>query len=189
MKEKDKKSTVSWIMEFAGTHKNEYVLSIVTATCGVVCSIVPYVIVYLFVIDWRMALASLATLILGLVAYMGMMIDYEFDYQNTIDKTKILNDTAVEYINGIEVIKAFGRAKSSYERFVIAAKEGASCYVEWMRKCNVFFSIAMILAPATMLTVLPIGGMLYKGGSLSAVDFIMIIVLAVGVIAPIITVM
>ena len=147
------------------------------------------IVIYLFVIDWRMALASLATLVLGLIAYMGMMKDYESDYQNTIDKTKILNDTAVEYINGIEVIKAFGKAKSSYDRFVVAARDGAACYVEWMRKCNVFFSIAMVLAPATMLTVLPIGGLLYRGGSLTAVDFIMIIVLAVGVIAPIMTCM
>ena len=35
---------------------------------------------------------------------------YAESYQNTVDKTKILNDTAVEYINGIEVIKAFGKA-------------------------------------------------------------------------------
>lgn len=147
------------------------------------------VVTYLFILDWRMALASLTTLALALVAYMGMMIGYEESYQNTIDKTKILNDTAVEYINGIEVIKAFGKAKTSYDRFVVAAKDGAACFVEWMRSCNVYHSIAMVLAPATMLTVLPIGGLLYKGGSLPATDFIMIIVLAVGVITPIMTCM
>lgn len=300
MKKKKQKSTPAWIMEFASTHKIHYVFSIVSATAGVVCGIVPYaivaamiqdlltgnkdwerylqscmilfclwlgrvifhgistslshkatfevlgnirkrvceklsklplgyvldtpsgslkniivervdsietalahvvpeftsnllgtlaIVVYLFIIDWRMALAALATFVLGMMAYMGMMKDYESDYQNTIDKTKILNDTAVEYINGIEVIKAFGKAKTSYDRFVVAAKEGAACYVEWMRKCNVYFSIAMVLAPATMLTVLPIGGLLYKNGSLSATDFIMIIVLAVGVITPVITCM
>ena len=67
---------------------------------------------YLFTIDWRMALASLVTIPLGLLCYMGMMIGYEKYYQNTIIKTKALNDVAVEYINGIEVIKAFGKAKS-----------------------------------------------------------------------------
>lgn len=300
MKKTKKKSTIQWIAEFAGTHKSKYVASVITATCGVLCGLVPYVIVaqiikelvngnrnwhdyvasfvvlaflwlfrvvfhgistsfshsatftvfgnirkmtcdklsklplgyvldtpsgslkniiveridsmettmahvvpeftsnllgtlgvaiYIFTIDWRMGLASFATLILGLMAYMGMMIDYQTDYQNTIDKTKILNDTAVEYINGIEVIKAFGKAKSSYERFVVAAREGSECYVEWMRKCNVFFSIAMVLAPATMLSVLPIGGLLFMKGSLSAEDFIMVIVLAVGAITPIITCM
>ena len=80
-------------------------------------------------------------------------------------------------------------AKSSYERFVVAAKEGSECYVEWMRKCNVFFSIAMVLAPATMLSVLPIGGLLFMKGSLIAEDFIMVVVLAVGAITPIITCM
>ena len=54
-------------------------------------------------------------------------------FQNDIEKTKILNDTAVEYIQGIKVIKDFGKSKSSYEKFVKAAKEGSDCYVEWMR--------------------------------------------------------
>lgn len=297
MKETKKKSTIQWIAEFAGTHKSKFALSVVTATLGVLCGLVPYVIVaniikeliagnsdwssyiasfmalavlwlfrvifhgistslshkatfqvlanirkrtceklaklplgyvldtpsgslkniivertdsiettmahvipeftssllgtlgvaiYIFTIDWRMGLASFATLVLGLIAYMGMMIDYEKPYKNAINKTKALNDTAVEYINGIEVIKAFGKSKSSYEKFVIAAKEGADCFVEWMRKCNVFFSIAMQLAPATMLSVLPIGGLLFKNGSLGLEDFITIIVLSVGAITPII---
>ena len=98
------------------------------------------VFVYMLTIDWRMALLSLITLPLGLLCYMLMMIGYEENYRNVLVKTKTLNDTAVEYINGIEVIKAFGKAKSSYERFVTAAKEGASCYVEWMRKCDIPFS-------------------------------------------------
>ena len=300
MKESSKKSTVSWLMEFAGTHKNRYILSVLTAVIGVVCGIMPYVIVaelikkllegnknwegyvssflmlfalwfarvvfhaistslshnatfevlgnirkrtceklsrlplgyvldtpsgsfkniiveridsiettlahvvpeftsnllgsfavigYIFILDWRMALVSLVTFALAMIAFMGMTKDYEFYYQNTIDKTKILNDTAVEYINGIEVIKAFGKAKTSYDRFVIAAKEGAACFVEWMRTCNIYHSISIVLAPATMLTVLPIGGLLYRGGSLSTIDFIMIIVLSVGMITPIISCM
>lgn len=108
------------------------------------------VFIYMLTIDWRMALIALITLPLALICYCTMMIGYEKSYHNTVVKTKILNDTAVEYINGIEVIKAFGKAKSSYDRFVVAAKEGASCFVEWMRSCNIPFSVAMILAPCTM---------------------------------------
>ncbi|MBQ6889180.1 MAG: ABC transporter ATP-binding protein [Lachnospiraceae bacterium] len=78
------------------------------------------VIIYLFTIDRRMALLSLVTIPIGLACYMGMCIGYEESYKNTIVKTKALNDTAVEYINGIEVIKAFGKAESSYEKFVVA---------------------------------------------------------------------
>lgn len=146
-----------------------------------------FVVIYLFTIDWRMALISLITLPVGLVCYMGMMIGYEESYKNTIIKTKVLNDTAVEYINGIEVIKAFGKAESSYEKFVVAAKEGAACFVEWMRRCNIYFSLAMTVLPATLVTVLPFGGMFYKNGSLSAAAFVCIIILSLGIIGPLIT--
>lgn len=147
------------------------------------------VFLYMLTIDWRMALISLITLPLGLLCYSLMMVGYEENYRNVLTKTKTLNDTAVEYINGIEVIKAFGKAKNSYDRFVTAAKEGASCYVEWMRKCNIPFSLGMVLIPCTALTVLPFGGWFVMNGSLAPVDFIMIILLSVGLIQPLITCM
>ncbi|MCM1253662.1 MAG: ABC transporter ATP-binding protein/permease [Clostridium sp.] len=146
-------------------------------------------VIYLFAIDWRMALVSLVTVPVGMFCYMGMMIGYDKYYQNTIVKTKALNDVAVEYINGIEVIKAFGKAKNSYERFVTAAKEGSACFVDWMRTCNVPFTIGMLVMPSTMVAVLPIGGLLIKNGSLSPADFILIIMISVGLIAPLITCM
>ncbi len=146
-------------------------------------------LVYLFVLDWRMALASLVTIPIGLLCFGGMMKDYEVNYQNAINKTKALNDTAVEYIGGIEVIKAFGKAQSSYEKFVVAAKEGANCYIEWMRGCNLYFNIALAIFPATMLSILPIGGLLYKGGSLEADVFVQVIILSVGLIASLMSVM
>lgn len=147
------------------------------------------VFVYLLVIDWRMGLTSLITLVIGMLAFMGEMIGYEESYQNTVNKTKILNDTAVEYINGIEVIKAFGKAQKSYEKFEIAAKEGADCYVEWMRRCNVFFCVAMVLAPCTALAVVPVGGIFFMNGSLAFADLVMCLILSLGLVSPIITVM
>lgn len=143
------------------------------------------VIIYLFTLDWRMGLLSLVTIPIGILCYMGMCIGYEESYNNTIIKTKALNDTAVEYINGIEVIKAFGKAESSYEKFVVAAQEGAACFVDWMRRCNVFMSLAVSIFPATLVTVLPFGGMFYQNGTLSATTFVMIIILSIGIIGPI----
>lgn len=91
-----------------------------------------------------------------MLCYMGMMIGYDENYNNALVKTKTLNDTAVEYINGIEVIKAFGKAESSYGRLVVAAKEGAECFVEWMRKCNVFFRLPWYLRQAPCLRYCPL---------------------------------
>ena len=119
-------------------------------------------LIYLFVIDWRMALASLITFPLGMVFFMLMMAGYEKNYARTVAATNTLNDTAVEYIGGIEVIKAFGKAKNSYEKFVIAAKECAQSYIDWMNKSNFYFTFAMNIMPATLLSVLPIGGLKEK---------------------------
>ncbi len=82
-------------------------------------------LVYLFVLDWRMALAALATLPLGMVFFALMMAGYDKNYARTVAATNALNDAAVEYIGGIEVIKVFGKAKSSYKRFSAAARECA----------------------------------------------------------------
>ena len=141
---------------------------------------------YLFVLDWRMALASLITLPLGMIFFMLMMAGYEKNYARTVAAINTLNDTAVEYIGGIEVIKAFGKAKSSYEKFTKAAKECAQSYIDWMNKSNFYFTLAMNIMPATLLYVLPIGGMLLKAGTLAPEKFVLIVILSMGLVIPII---
>ena len=145
--------------------------------------------VYLFHIDWRMGLASLGTLPIGIFAMAVMFAGAQKWFDNSIQKTKALNDTAVEYINGIEVIKAFGKSKSSYDKFVVAAKEGSDCFVEWMRRCIWPHSLAITVAPATLLTVLPFGGYFYYNGSITAVDFITVIIVSVSIMMPLLTIM
>ena len=143
-------------------------------------------LIYLFALDWRMALASLITFPLGMVFFMLMMVEYNKNYARTVAATNALNDTAVEYIGGIEVIKVFGKAKSSYEKFVAAVRECAQSYIDWMNKSNFYFTFAMNIMPATLLTVLPIGGLLLKNGTLTPDKFVLIVILSRGLITPII---
>lgn len=145
------------------------------------------VLVLLFCVDWRMALATLIVLPVGGAFFMMMFSGYGPKFRRAVESTKNLNDTAVEYINGIEVIKAFGRAKTSYGKFVAAAKEGADCYIEWMRSCLFGQSAGMAIIPSTLLGILPIGCLLYMNGSLSAETFITVIILSFSVMQPIIT--
>jgi len=144
---------------------------------------------YILTIDWRMALLSLATLPVAGIAMIWMFKDMNVRFQKTQTTTKELNDTAVEYIGGIEVIKAFGKAESSYRRFADAAKENANSFIEWMKSCIIPFSLGMVIAPATLLSVLPIGAIFTMNGSLSLTDYIMIVILSCGLISPLITVM
>lgn len=142
--------------------------------------------VYLIILDWRMALASLITFPLGMVFFILMMAGYNKNYVRTVTATNILNNTAVEYIGGIEVIKVFGKAKSSYEKFVTAARECAQSYIDWMNKSNFYFTFAMNIMPAMLLTVFPIGGLLLKNGTLTLEKFVLIVILSMGLITPII---
>ncbi|QQO07775.1 ABC transporter ATP-binding protein [Breznakiella homolactica] len=146
-------------------------------------------IIYLFALDWRMALAALITLPLGFLCYMAMMSGYEGRFMNYVAKNKQLNATAVEYINGIEVIKIFNQSAGSYDKFTRAAKEAANSAIDWMRSTQTYFSLAMSVFPAVLVGILPIGCLLYMAGSLSIETFIMAIILSLGVVGPLITTM
>lgn len=145
--------------------------------------------IYILTIDWRIALLSLATLPVAGIAMVWMLKDSSVRFQRTQDTTKDLNDTAVEYIGGIEVIKVFGKVESSYQRFADAARKNSNSFIDWMYDCIIPFSLGMVIAPATLLAVLPIGAIFTMHGSLSLPDFIMTVILSCGLITPLITVM
>ncbi|MDO4338708.1 MAG: ABC transporter ATP-binding protein [Eubacteriales bacterium] len=145
------------------------------------------VLVLLFTVDWRMGLATLIVLPLGVACFLSMFNGYEARFQRAVNSTKALNDTAVEYINGIEVIKAFGQSKTSYAKFVSAAKEGADCFIEWMRSCLFGQSAGMAIFPSTLIGILPVGCLLFMRGSLTAETFLTVIILSFGVMQPLIT--
>ncbi len=187
----------SVLSQSSGTYKNiicERVDSIETTLAHIIPEVlsgalVPVVlIIYMMTISVKLTLLSLLCVPVGAIFFALMMRGSQESYENTVVKTKALNDTAVEYINGIEVIKAFGKAKTSYDKFVIAAKEGADCFVEWMRRCNVYQNLAMILMPSFLLGLLPFGALDFMHGNISGADFLMLIILSLGLVAPITTV-
>ena len=69
--------------------------------------------VYLFILDWRIALISLITIPIGLACYMGMMKDYAKRYDRVLTAGKNMDAAIVEYIGGIEVIKTFNQSAAS----------------------------------------------------------------------------
>lgn len=177
----------------SGSYKNiivERVDSIETTLAHIIPEVISNalvpvgILILMFSVNWKLALLSLISVPVGLIFYCLMMSGSKESFQNTIDKTKALNDTAVEYINGIEVIKAFGKTKTSYEKFIHAAKEGADCFVEWMRRCNVWQNLAMALLPAQLLTLLPFTGWFYMTGRIDGPDALLMIILTLGLVSP-----
>ena len=142
--------------------------------------------IYILTIDWRMGLSNLISAVIGICFLASMLVRSRGGYEVALEKTKTLNDTAVEYINGIEVIKAFGKSKTSYEKFRTAAREGADCYIDWMRRCIWGSTGGMAFMPATLLGVLPVGMLLVKNGSLAVSDFITCVILSACLITPLV---
>lgn len=147
------------------------------------------IIIYLFVLDWRMALLSLVSIPAGMVFMMTVMGSYGRDYEGAVETTKEMNETIVEYIGGIEVIKTFNQGKKSYARFTDKVRANASYYYNWMKKCQFGMSMSYAIVPATLITILPVGWLLYRGGSLPMDTFITVIILSLGIAGPLIAAM
>lgn len=147
------------------------------------------IIVYLFTLDWRMALISLATLPIGLLCFNGMTKNYAVKFAALTDAGKHMSATAVEYVNGIEVIKAFNQSANSYAKFTEAVKKNAYAALDWMREIQVYFALGLSIWPAVLVGVLPIGCIFYMNGSLDAATFITVMILSLGIIAPLLAAM
>lgn len=147
------------------------------------------IIIYLCVLDWRMALLAIITIPVGMVFMMFVMGNYARDYEGAVKTTQEMNGTIVEYINGIEVIKAFNQGKASYAKFSDRVKANASYYYNWMKKSQFGVSMAYAIVPAALITILPVGWLLYQNGSLPVETFMMTIILSLGIAGPLIAAM
>ena len=143
-------------------------------------------IVYLFVLDWRLALLSLAVFPIAFVFMMMVMGGYAKDYAGAVQATGEMSSAMIEYINGIEVIKAFNQGKNSYARLTDKVRANAQYYFDWMRRSQLGMSMAYAFFPAQMLTVLPFGWLFCLHGTLTIETFITAIILALGMSAPIV---
>lgn len=141
-------------------------------------------IVLVFILDWRMGLASLITIPLGLLGYIGMMRDYVNKSTTYMRSQNAMNSTLVEYVNGIEVIKAFNQGSSSYGKFTDAINFFHDSTLAWWKQSWLWSAVIQAVMPTTLLGTLPIGAMLYRKGTLPLSDFITCIILPIGFIAP-----
>jgi ATP-binding cassette subfamily B protein len=142
------------------------------------------IVIFIFVLDWRMGLASLVTIPVGAFCYVVGMRDYAEKYGRVVAAKNHMSATIVEYIGGIEVIKAFGQNASSYARFTDAVRANSSLMMDWMRATLPWTALMLNVWPSVFLGVLPAGCLLAIGGTLAPATFIVIIVLSLGIIEP-----
>ena len=136
----------------------------------------------LAVIDWRVALASLVTVPFSLIcmALTFQISGKNFDKYNTSNAA--MNSTIVEYVEGIEVIKAFGRAGSSYEKFSKAIQEYKTFVVQWMSSTWVPMKLAFALFPSTLLGTLPMSLLLAVNSTLTTAQAALCVMLSMSMV-------
>ena len=141
-------------------------------------------LIAIFWLDWRMGLASLITIPLGALGYIGMNRDYVNKSTTYMRSQNEMNSTLVEYVNGIEVIKAFNQSTSSYERYTNAINFFHDSTLAWWKQSWFWSAFVQAVMPSTLLGTLPIGAWLYMKGSISLSSFITCMILPLGFIAP-----
>lgn len=147
------------------------------------------ILLYLFFLDWRMALLSIVSIPVGMALMMGVMKNYGKQYEGSVKVTQAMNATIVEYIGGIEVIKAFNQGKNSYAKFAQRVRANAAYFYNWMKSCQLPISFSKAISPTTLITILPVGWLLYQSGSLSVETFITVIILSLGIAGPLLAAM
>lgn len=146
-------------------------------------------VVIIFIMDWRIGVANLLTIPLGLLFFMMMMRGYEEKSKRYQEASKAMNTTMVEYVNGIKVIKAFNKSASSFGKFKETVNENKKAMLDWYLSVCFSMTGAMETIPATMIFVLPTSLYLFMQGSVEMSSLIMCILLSYASYKPLIKAM
>lgn len=147
--------------------------------------------VSLFLCSWQLAVAALGTLILGFIIY-GMMMagkDVMKMFQKYTKDSEMMSGAMVEYVGGMEVIKAFGQTASSMEKFSNAVLSFRDSMKAWFAHCYPYLAGFYVITPNSLIFVLPIGVLLMSAGIVPLDKFILCMFLSFGISEPIIKVM
>ncbi len=136
----------------------------------------------LLCIDWRLALASLVTFPLSFIC-MGLTFKISGDSFAKYDRSSNeMNSAIVEYIEGIEVIKAFGRAGVSYEKYAGAITSFRTFVVKWLTSTFVTMKLSFALFPSTLIGTLPAALALANGGVITPAQAALAMMLSISMV-------
>ncbi|MDO4281850.1 MAG: ABC transporter ATP-binding protein [Peptococcaceae bacterium] len=141
------------------------------------------VIGYLIVLDWRLALAALASSVIGNLVYYGMMIGRGKMMPAYMAANSEMNGTIVEYVNGMAVIKAFGRSAASMERLKTSVEKVRQVTTRWYRHCWPFMSAGQAIMPSTLVFMLPAGVALWTADVITLSELILAVLLSLSIVS------
>ena len=142
------------------------------------------IFIWMLVIDWRMGLAVLISPVLAMIPMFFLMRNYNSQYAAYMEANNHVNNIIIEYVEGIEVVKAFNQSTSSYEKFVNAVQSFKEFTLAWFKSTWKSMNLMMAIMPTTLLGVLPVGLLLVQNGSISPAELAMGIILSLSIVGP-----
>lgn len=142
------------------------------------------IFIWMLVIDWRMGLAVLISPVLAMIPMFFLMRNYNSQYAAYMEANNHVNSIIIEYVEGIEVVKAFNQSTSSYEKFVNAVQSFKEFTLAWFKSTWKSMNLMMAIMPTTLLGVLPVGLLLVQNGSISPAELAMGIILSLSIVGP-----
>jgi len=135
---------------------------------GIANTFIPAVIIItMFIVNWRLGLLSLVPLVIGLFA-MGMMMKSGLEKMNDYyESAARMNNTIIEYVNGMEVVKVFNKDGESYKRFGDVVRGYRDFTLAWYKVCWPWMAIYASVIPCLVLLMLPFGSMMVLGGTVT----------------------
>ena len=149
---------------------------------GIANILIPIIVLILmFVADWRLGLLSLVPLVVGMFA-MGMMAKVGVSQMNAYyESAARMNNTIIEYVNGMEVVKVFNKDGDSYRRFGDVVRSYRDFTIDWYKACWPWMAIYTSVLPCLVLLMLPFGSAMVLGGTLSLDRLILVMCMSFSV--------
>lgn len=142
------------------------------------------VVIAMFAIDWRMGLALLVTIPVALVPMAAGMRSYNKNYAAYMAANNHVNSVIVEYVEGIQVVKAFSQGERSYAKFAQAVSSFRDFTLNWFRCTWASMNLCLSILPTTLLGTLPVGIYLYQTGVLDPAQVTLCLMMALGIVSP-----
>ena len=142
------------------------------------------VVIAMFLIDWRMGLALLVTIPVALIPMAFGMRSYNKNYAAYMEANAHVNSVIVEYVEGIQVVKAFSQGERSYQKFARAVSSFKDFTMNWYRCTWASMNLCLSILPTTLLGTLPVGVYLYQAGVLDPAQVTLCLMMALGIVSP-----
>ena len=139
------------------------------------------IIILMFVYDWRLGLLSLVPLVVGMIA-MGMMMHQGMSKMNAYyESAARMNNTIIEYVNGMEVVKVFNKDGDSYKKFGDVVRSYRDFTIAWYKVCWPWMAIYTSVLPCLVLLMLPFGSSMVLDGIISLDKLILVMCMSFAV--------